>query len=512
MRKATKKIVSASLVAVLALSLVACGGSKDPVETTKAPEATTAAGETTTVAEVEVVKPSTINVMMDGTVLTEANGRDAFEEQLEEALGGDIDIVFNQPEHSGYYDVVGTTFAGGDWPDVILLGAAYYSTYASAGALWDMTEAWESSDLKASGRVINEAIIDGLYIDGSLYGFAPTRGNGCITYMKQSWLDAVGLDAPTNYDEYYEVIKAFTEGDPDQNGVDGDTYGVTAAGLVGGEAPYVNYLPEFYQDAYPDFYQNENGEWVDGFSEDAMKGALTRLQDAYSAGYLDKETITNGTSDCRNKFYDDKVGVFTYWAGVWQSNLTDNLIANGYDGDLVAVAPIAEVGNYVERQAPVWAITTQAENPEGIFKYFIETMLDGDRVQTLWTYGAEDTHWTTANGEFEMLPSPEKPDTMMKKNHIDSMLSIATFTNGDPGANTQVDIAAESGAKFNEWAVMAPVIVNNDTTSSYAADLWDIKNKVITDVVTAGVSVDEGMAYYVEQSASMVAEILESFK
>lgn len=52
---------------------------------------------------------------------------------------------------------------------------------------------------------------------------------------------------------------------------------VLAAGLITHEAPYVNYLPEFYQDAYPEFYQNENGVWGDGFSEQSMIDALDRL-------------------------------------------------------------------------------------------------------------------------------------------------------------------------------------------------------------------------------------------
>ncbi len=30
------------------------------------------------------------------------------------------------------------------------------------------------------------------------------------------------------------------------------------------------------------------------------------------------------------------------------------------------------------------------ENPEGVFKYFIESMLDGGDMQMLWSYGVED--------------------------------------------------------------------------------------------------------------------------
>ncbi len=67
---------------------------------------------------------------------------------------------------------------------------------------------------------------------------------------------------------------------------------------------------------------------------------MERLRDAYSKGYIDKETLTNGTKDCRNKFYEDKFGVFTYWAGTWASNLKNNLEANGKDGELIPLKPL----------------------------------------------------------------------------------------------------------------------------------------------------------------------------
>lgn len=61
--------------------------------------------------------------------------------------------------------------------------------------------------------------------------------------------------------------------------------------------------------------------WYDGFMEQDFKDSLLRLRDAYVNGYVDKETLTNGTSDVRNKFYEDRCGVFTYWSGTWAENL-----------------------------------------------------------------------------------------------------------------------------------------------------------------------------------------------
>lgn len=510
-----RKMLSVLLAAAMTASVLAgCGSSSSGSTSTGSSSASTeaaadessAASTEAAAAESDVEKPEKITMMVDGTVVTQENGQAEFIARWEELTGIELEII--QPDHDAYYDVLGQTIASGvdNWPDVVLLSSTYYAGYAQEGALWDMTEAWENSELKASGRINAEDLIDNLYMNGSLYGFAPARGNGCITYVKQSWLDNCGLTAPTNYEEYLAMLEAFTTGDPDGNGVDGDTYAVSSAGLIGGEAPYINYLPEFYQDAYPSFYQLDDGTWVDGFTEDAMKDAMTRLQEAYQAGYIDRESLTNGTSDCRNKFYEDKFGVFTYWAGTWATNLKTNLEANGIDSELVALPPLAEVGQYLDRRPPVWCITAACDNPEGVFKYFIETMLDGGDMQTLWTYGVEGVHWSTAaetvcgntyeEGEFHMLESRENPGTQYTKNHIDPMLSIGDFIGEDPGANQIADEARASQQTFNDNSTLAPNVISTNEMSQYNGDLTTLKNSIIADVVTQGMSVEDGYARF----------------
>ena len=245
------------------------------------------------------------------------------------------------------------------------------------------------------------------------------------------------------------MLLKFHNEDPDGNGVTGDTYGVIAAGFVGNEAPYVNYLPEFWQDAYPAILQDDNGTWYDGFQTDATKAALLRLQQAYKDGAIDPETLTASTKIAREKWFSNdqtgSSGVFTYWAGSWYQTLTDNLIKNGVDEKLVELAPIAEVGAYLNREAPVWVIIDDGDGDnsreQAIFDAFIETMMDGDKVQTLWTYGAEDVHWSTKaesftinagtekektyeyeDGTFHLKQSPNDPNSVWKKNAMDPAL------------------------------------------------------------------------------------------
>ncbi len=302
-------------------------------------------------------------------------------------------------------------------------------------------------------------------------------------------------------------------------------YAVSAAGFIGSEAPYVNYLPEFYQDGYPSFYQKDDGTWVDGFTEDSMKEALQRLADAYAAGWIDPTTLTNGTKDCRNKFYSDDFGVFTYWAGTWATNLKTNLENNGLDSELVALPPIAEVGAYLDRIPPVWCISSTCKNPEGVFKYFIEAMQDGGDVQFLWTYGVEGVHWSTAaetlyegtetekvyqEGEFHGLDNLENPGTQYTKAHIDPALALVDLAN-DPADESRAAENLASSTLFAQNSKLAVLVPTTDAMSQYNGDLTTLKNGLIAKVVMGEMTIDEAYAQYeAEHGAEWSQMIVDS--
>ena len=472
-----------------------------------------------TFASADVEKPEKITIFIDGTVVTEPNGQAEFEAKWEELSGIELEII--QPDHDAYYDVLQQQIASGEWPDVMILSSTYYAAYANEGVLWDMTEAWENSKTKNSGRVKNLDVIEGLKMDGKLYGFADGFGNGCVTYIKKAWLDAVNMDVPTTWEEYAAMCDAFVNNDPDGDGLK-DTYAVAAAGYVGGEAPYINYLPEFYQDGYPSFYQNAEGKWVDGFTEPAMKAALERLNEGYTKGWIDPTTLTNGTKDCRNKFYDDTTGVFTYWAGTWATNLKNNLIANNRDPELVALPPLAGAPAYIDRTPPVWAISATCENPEGVFTYFIDTILDGGDMQFLWTYGVEDVHYsykaetvltnTFEEGVFHFRENLETPGSVYTKNHTDPVMSLASFVEGyaDPVDSIAQPENLESYALFAANSRSAWLVPATDVMSMYNGDLTTLKNGLVAKVIMGEMTYEQAMAEYAKQGQGWSDAIVKS--
>ena len=336
MRKTIKKLTAVGLTLTSVMGLVACGNNN----------ASNGTKETVDWASVE--KPEHFTVMVDGTVPTLEEWGEKFDEQLKSLTGLDFEIT--RPDHNSYYDAVANSMLDASaMPDVIILSSDYLALYASQGLLWDMTDAWNQSATKNSGRLIDQAEIieSGNMVAGpdgekALYGFSPARGNGCCTYIKSSALTAAGYNPEEvasktlTYDEYYKMLKDMKAASANQNFV------ISCSGFIAGgnsgtpEAPYTNYLPEFYQNANFTFYYDEAAkEYKDGFAQQDMKDALTRLKTAVDDGILDKASQNQTTSDARNKWNAKDAStassVFTYWAGTWaytlQNSMADKITA-----------------------------------------------------------------------------------------------------------------------------------------------------------------------------------------
>jgi multiple sugar transport system substrate-binding protein/putative aldouronate transport system substrate-binding protein len=545
-----KKVLSLLLSTAMVASLAACSSNQTPAEPATTGDNTNTEAEAApaeVAADAQDFTLETLNIVVDGTLTaTVENGQDAFKEQWEaavsEKLGHAVTLNINQLDHSDYSGTVSRLLTTGqpgdaDYPDALIMSATMLRQYQTTGLLWDMADAYANAEFQSRVTLptVNENMKDS---QGHLYGFAPTYGNGCVTYVKKSWLDAAGksIDDIKTFDDYYALLKAFSE-------KESGTYGVIAAGYGKlDEAPYINYMPEFWQGAYPSFYQKD-GQWVDGFQEQATVDALTRLAQAYADGIIDPDTEEAGTKQAREKFFSNdqstSEGVFTYWAGTWLRTLTDNMAKQEVDNELgderlVQLAPIQEIkdtwGGYINREAPVWVITDDQDGSnareQAIFDALLETMLDGDKVQTLWTYGAEDVHWSTkaesfttnpddpekkkdyeyADGEFHLKQAPNDPNSVWKKNHLDPVLVIAPLTNGF----VDNDELVQAGNKFfTENCVDAPAAASCETLTENEATLVEIKTTLMNQAVTGEITPEDAIAQYQAEVGELAQQIVD---
>ncbi|MBR1736084.1 MAG: extracellular solute-binding protein [Firmicutes bacterium] len=422
-------------------------------------------------------------------------------EQLIAAYKADTGITLEviRPDHNVYYERVNVAVAGSNLYDVMEVGGAYYPTYSSYGLLYDMTDVYEASP---QNNADTNKYADALRFNGRLYGFPMMKGNGTITHIRKDWLDRFSLSAPKNYAEFINMLEKFktiTYYD-EETAEEKNMIPITAAGVINSEYPYNIYLPEFYQGANPDFYYDESsGKYVDGMLQPNMKDALARFKFAWEDGLLDEDIFTNKTSTCRDKLYSGKVGTFNYWAGSW-TYLMSETVKEEVDGELIAVEPIAEC-KYIERSPLALVIPKFAENPEGIYKYFIDYTHDGGKGQLLFTRGVENQSWKIENGKGTLINA--KPGSIAKLYYTPD-LCFRDF--GDP--ITFDPTVINSTKILEENSVLYPIPVATDTATDMLPEIDAVRRNVFEKVIKGEMTVDEGIDYYKEQMSEISDTVL----
>lgn len=478
-------------VASLAPTLAACqkgnentGGAGTPGSTAKEPQ-----------------KPEKIKAFVD-TFMVKEQGHEQFAEEYKKQTG--ITLEITQPAHNQYYDIMNVTFASGDIPDVVEIAEQNYLKYATQGGLVDMTQYVQNSKPL---QAVDKVYMDSLKVNGKQYGVPLQNGGGCVTYIRQDWLDNLGLKVPTTYDELYNVMKAFTFNDPDKNGKN-DTIGYTAV-LVSEGKLQEQYLRDFYWKSSPDFVIKD-GKWVDGFAQPEYLEGLLRTKKAYQEKVLDQDLFTNQTSTSRDKFTASKVGIFSYWNNYWATRLEDTIKQTSAPNAKLVAIPAIKESYYLNRAPVATAITSKSKNPDGVFKYFIEYMHDGDKGQVLFSYGVENVHWKKTDNTVEALPLLNNQKQKFDKVWFSADNTVTPYTNGPliPLDNRITKAIDAFKVNFEQMKIFPASTAYNQT----ASDINKLRQEIASKIIIGDLTPEQGMARYNTEVKNLgIDKILSEF-
>lgn len=208
------------LLCITALVLVGCGNNEEkPAATSPSNSAT----DTPAAGEDNV--PYKITFMSQSVLAEPPKAEDPIIMAIEKFTNTDLDIQWI-PD-SSFVEKVNATIASGDLPMVLQVNdkPALIVNAARQGQFWELGPYLK--DYPNLEKAMNPNVRKSLLIDGKLYSLLRSRslvGDGMI--WRQDWMDNLGIKTPTTMDEVYEMVKAFTFGDPDKNGKD-DTVGMT---------------------------------------------------------------------------------------------------------------------------------------------------------------------------------------------------------------------------------------------------------------------------------------------
>lgn len=301
------------VVGILIVSIVGCtpatttGGTT--AGTTKGTtKATTTVATTTAKSGPQVTAPGELPVTTEPVTLTMgitqnvrvSDYEDNFmTKMVKEDCGIELDFVLfptDQPEQK----IALMVSSGEKLPDIVHFGFsdAQRAAYGKDGVFLPLNQYmdtltfwYDQADMQQSEY--DQIKVLGTSPDGNMYGF-PAYMNALgdvIQYMmniNHKWLDTLGLEMPTTTDEFYNVLKAFKNDDPNGNGKADEIPFLTSSGQWSASNWYemINsfvYFDPWYTTSYFDV---TDGKLWAPFITDEWREAMRYLRKLVSEGLM----------------------------------------------------------------------------------------------------------------------------------------------------------------------------------------------------------------------------------
>ena len=331
--------------------------------------------------------------------------RDTYEDNvytryLRECLNIQNKDVFEAMEDQ-YTVNVDMAIASGELPDVMVIeDRETLIRLAEGGMIADLSEALEncaSDGIKAMYDSYEVSALDSAMIDGRLMALPePSFVDGPnLLWLRRDWMDELGLEAPDTMEEAVEIVRAFVEQDPGNNG-EGNTIGLVCHSDLTGETGYryefqLNTLFASYSAFPKQWILQEDGTVVYGSVQPQVKEALAEVRKLYEEKLLDDSfmlrTMANIAelidpeilvrNDSSEPLLAGKVGIFF---GPWWCGYTVGDATLAQEADWQAYfTPLAEDGKFYTHMAEPTTkyvvASKECKNPEAAFKiinYLIE--------------------------------------------------------------------------------------------------------------------------------------------
>lgn len=291
-----------------------------------------------------------------------------------------------------------TMIASGEIPDLVIYSDAkkVLSKYGKEGAFEPMNDL-----IDKYAPNIKKMMDDNKYVkahltasDGNVYFVSKVNPKLPASgwFVRQDWLDKLGLKAPTTVDEFHDMLVAFRDGDPNGNGVKD-------------EVPYFNRFDGIGHllllfDTITN-WEIVGDDIVYGPATPEFKTAYKNIAQWYKEGLIDKEIYTRG-SKSRDKLLGDNVGGAThdYFGSTAQFN---EFLAESIPGiNFVPIAPPNQK-EYTQRDLVSMmgvAISSSSKKKEVAMRFL--DYLYSDEGSVILNFGIEGKHFDM-NGDYPQL-------------------------------------------------------------------------------------------------------------
>lgn len=276
----------------------------------------------------------------------------------------------------------------GNAPDVMILSDLQdVKDLTEEGALEDLTDAYEnctSDTIKEIYDSYGTELMDSVTIDGHIMALPATQVYyGCsLFWVRQDWLDELGLPAPETLDDVERIVLAFRE---HNMGGTGNIGLACMADLVGTGSSNYSLDPVFGAfGAYPQIWvQNAHGIYEYGSLKPETKEALAYLNQWYEKGVLDEDYMMRTTTEIGNLVKEGHCGAFFGWWWAPNSPLLASVSENP-DAEWKPYLISGEnrrIQSYISSKGTQYVVVRKDyEHPEVVMK-IITALFDNARFQ-----------------------------------------------------------------------------------------------------------------------------------
>lgn len=412
-----KRLVALLLAGGMVLSLAACG------------KAGNAKDERVTL---HILSMRGVGEFPDGT----DENNNPWVDYLKEKTGYDFEFTFyNQqnPEDRNLLAASGEVYDLISWPadatsDIVKL---YSSGYLTA------IDDYKSFAPDAFGQVPDE-VWKTVQQDGAtiaLPSVSTTTGNTGMA-IRTDYLEKVGKQMPSTFEEFKDVLIAFRDGDPDGNGVN-DTI------PLGGAIQFQLTMDMFraFSGIPAEYDVDEDGKVF--YSLDSEKGRqmVTMMNEFYEEGLIDKEAPTMKRDLYLQRVTNGNVASAPMWW--WIKRQTDHSFASSLGLDKAEDSPmqwinpiLTDVNGDPMRFAPTQAsdhflIFPEKGNTEEAMKFL--NMMVTEPVNEYMIFGKEGYHWErNEDGSRKKLPPYDEES--YRWHYCDGLLYNSTIMQESDGS------------------------------------------------------------------------------
>ncbi|WP_334073290.1 MULTISPECIES: extracellular solute-binding protein [Paenibacillus] len=245
--------------------------------------------------------------------------------EIKERLNIEMNVAW-QVSKQNFDQKINLAIASSDLPDAVIVNQAQLEEMVKAEEIEDLTKVYENYASPEMKRIIDSTqgfALDRVIYDGKMMAIPSVASEDfSMLWIRQDWLDRLGLTPPKTMDELKLVAKAFVEQDPDGNGL-ADTIGLAAStGLyndfsIGSFAFDLTPIFSAYN-AYPGYWlKDAGGNLSYGSILPETKVALANLREMYLEGLIDPELGSRKAPE--DVVISGKAGMFFqgFFGGYW---------------------------------------------------------------------------------------------------------------------------------------------------------------------------------------------------